>query len=113
MTPRCNTRTWTPADIDSAIAKALIKETCPRCPSMMDEALDRAPSVIETVGQWTLSVGRSDVIVTVPVVCHVHLHRFILRVDLWRRARTPIGGLKVKSKLVFKDPQRPRPLAGI
>jgi len=111
--PRCETRTWTSKEIDSAIAKTLLTVTCPRCPSMMNPAIDRAPSVIETVGPWTLSIGRSDVIITVPTMCHVYCHHFILRVDLWRRAKTPVGGLRVKNKLVPKIPKRPRPLLGI
>lgn len=104
------TRTWTLKEIHNEIAKTLLVTTCPRCPDMMTPALALPPSVIETCGPWVLSVGCADVMVTVPAVCHTHCHRFILRVDLWRRARTPIGGIRVKNKLVCRVPQRPRPL---
>jgi len=92
---RCDTRAWTAADIDRAVAAAMITEYCPQCPDMLDPA-HRAPSVIETVGPWTLSVGASDVLVTVPMACRVHCHRFLLRASLWRRARMPVRGPRVK-----------------
>ena len=110
MMPRCSTRTWTLAEIESAIARTLLDKTCPECPDMMSPSLMRIPSVIETIGPWTLSVGASDVIVTAPAICHAYSHRFVLRVNLWRKARTPIGGMRVKQKIVFKAATAPRPL---
>lgn len=106
-------KTWMAKDIESAIASALRAETCPRCPSLLDATLDRAPSVIEAYGPWTLSVGPSDVLVTVPAICHIHCHQFVLRVDLWRRAKTPDSLLKIKGRIKMTPPSRPRPLAGI
>ncbi len=109
------TKTWTLKEIYNAIAAALLVEDCPRCPSLFDAGGNSAPSVIETCGPWTLSVARSDVMVTVPAVCHVSCHRFILVVSLWHRAKTPSGGLRLyaKNKIAMTPPARPRPLAGI
>jgi len=105
-------KTWTQEDIYRAIAAALLAEDCPQCPKLLDKGGARAPAAIETCGPWTLSVGPSDVMVTVHSVCAAS-HRFILVVSLWHRAKTPASPLKIKDKIEMTPPARPRPLAGI
>lgn len=110
--PRCQTKTWTAEEIERAIEAVRRVEHCPQCPSMTDPAFD-SPSSIEVTGPWTLSVGAHDVIATAPARCLPRSHVLIVRADLWRRARTPVGGPKIKTKLVPRAPQRPRPLQHI
>jgi hypothetical protein len=105
MTPVAGrSRNWTHSDIERAIEKARDATACPRCP------MDSKPRLTSRVGPWRLSVGAADVMITLPVLCARAGHHFILVVSLWRRATTPVGGLRVKNKIELSAPQRPRPL---
>lgn len=113
MIPRCETKTWTLSDIERAVEAVRRAHCCPQCPSLLDGEASARAADVAVVGPWTLSVGRSDVIVTAQARCLTHGHEFIVRADLWRRAQTPIKGLRIKNKLVPKVPTRPRPLQHI
>lgn len=101
------TRTWTAIDIDRAIRVAVDAVSCPQCPPLSPE-----PNRVRTDGAWMLSVGAADVIVTIPARCERE-HRFILRVNLWHPAQTPVTGPKGKKKLAIGAPLPPRPLRDI
>jgi len=101
------TKTWTAASIDRAVEAATDRVCCPQCPPLSPE-----PNRVRTVGNWLLSVGAADVLVTVPSTCE-RGHRFILRVSLWSPAQTPVVGPRAKKKIEIGAPLPPRPLRSI
>lgn len=111
--PRCQTKTWTKDEIEKALESARKSEHCPQCSPLMDDPIELTFSEIVITGPWVLSVGARDVLLTAHARCEKRDHEFMLWTSLWRKARTPVGGLRVKNKIAPKPPQRPRPLRDI